>query len=156
MRCFLCAVASWFLAVPVGIWAWWHRRKILRVGRKLTECELADARAVGVAAPERIRIRAIPAVPNPLSSVAGLIARFTRYTVFNPAGMTLGHGIFAIEHLEADRLLLTHEFVHVAQYERYGGVFGFMRRYIFQCLADGYLEAPLEIEARERSDEVCG
>ena len=151
----MCGLASWFFAVPVSLWAWWQSRKILRGGRGLTSPELADARAVGVLQPERIRVLAVRRVPNPLRLLAAPIARFTRYQVFDPAGMTLGFGIFARSELEDDRLLLAHEFVHVAQYERFGGVLGFMRRYIFQCLADGYLEAALEIEARELSERTC-
>ncbi len=156
MRRFFCGLASWILAVPVGFWGWWHSRRILSCGRELGEQELADARAVGVREPEKIRILSVPRVPNPLRWLARPIDRFTRYSFFDPTGMTLMFGIFAVENLESDRLLLAHEFVHVAQYERFGGVFGFMRRYIFQCLADGYLEAPLEIEARELSDQALG
>ena len=65
----------------------------------------------------------------------------------------VGFWVFTVDALEHDRGLLAHEFVHVAQYERFQ-MFGFMRRYIFQCLADGYLEAPMEIEARELSDRL--
>ena len=155
MRRFFWAVSSWFLAAPVGFWAWWQRRKILKHGRPLCPEELADAIAVGVVEPEKIRVLPVGEVPNPLGWLAGVIGKFTRYSVFNPAGMTLGAGVFAVRELESDRSLLAHEFVHVAQYERFGGIYGFMRRYIFQCLADGYIEAPLEIEARDLSDRIA-
>ncbi|MFT4546990.1 MAG: hypothetical protein ACI8XO_002281 [Verrucomicrobiales bacterium] len=151
-RC-LASPASWLLAIPVGFWGWHHERRILRTGRELTPEELADASAVGVVAPERLRVLPVERVPNPFDRVSGLVAKLTGYSIFNPAGMTLRYGVFTVDALEHDRGLLAHEFVHVAQYERFQ-MFGFMRRYIFQCLADGYLEAPMEIEARELSDRL--
>ena len=155
LRRFFLGGASVFLAFPVSLWAWFHERRIVRRGRQLTESEIADAQAVGVRRPERLRILAVREVPNPLSRLAGLIDRWTRYSVFSPAGMTLRYGIFALEYAERDRRLLVHEFAHVAQYERLGGRFWFMRRYIFECLANGYAGAALEVEAREVTERVC-
>ncbi|MBT8044102.1 MAG: hypothetical protein KJO79_04050, partial [Verrucomicrobiae bacterium] len=47
--------------------------------------------------------------------------------------------------------LIAHELVHVRQYEQAGSVWRFMVDYIFQCLAYGYHDAPMEREARDAS-----
>jgi hypothetical protein len=54
-----------------------------------------------------------------------------------------------------DRLLVVHELVHVAQYERSGGILPFLRRYLFECLTVGYSASPLELEAIAVTARVC-
>lgn len=149
-------LASLILAVPVTLWAWHHERRIWRLGCALSPPEIDDARAAGVRDPARLRVLVVPSIPNPLQRFAGLIERWTRFSIFSPAGMTLRYGIFVVETMDGDRPLLTHEFVHTAQYERLGGRFRFLHRYVFECLAHGYLDAPLETEARELSSRICG
>jgi len=68
--------------------------------------------------------------------------------VFAPGGMALGRGIYLLPRQMAS---LRHELVHVAQYERLGGIRPFMKRYLAECLMEGYLSAPLEVEARAKS-----
>jgi hypothetical protein len=46
--------------------------------------------------------------------------------------------------------LLTHEFVHAAQYERLGRE-GFLQEYIQQIAAHGYPNAPFELEAEAKA-----
>ena len=70
--------------------------------------------------------------------------------------MALGHGIY-LEAAQGDRpSLVAHELVHVLQYERLGGTWPFLRDYLHQCLAEGYWNAPMEIEARQRAAELAG
>jgi len=45
--------------------------------------------------------------------------------------------------------------VHVAQYERSGGILPFLRRYLFECLTVGYSASPLELEAIAVTARVC-
>lgn len=54
----------------------------------------------------------------------------------------------------SNRQVIAHECVHTAQHERLGGLRPFLELYIRQCVASGYLEAPLEQEARVRSAEM--
>ena len=44
--------------------------------------------------------------------------------------------------------MIAHELVHVAQYERLGGIEPFLRQYLRECLTVGYDESALENEAR--------
>ena len=70
-------------------------------------------------------------------------------------GLTLGHGIFIRSDCWRDRLLIVHELVHVAQYDRAGGILPFLRRYLFECLTVGYSAAPVELEAIAVTARVC-
>ena len=116
---------------------------------------IMHARAIGVIDPGRVRVLAVGRIPDPLGPISALLARCTSVTVSRPSGLTLRHGIFAVPPYDRDRSLLAHELVHTMQYQRAGSLFGFMRRYIFQCLADGYLNAEWEREARELSGRIA-
>ena len=69
-------------------------------------------------------------------------------------GMALGHSIYLETAQASRRSLIAHELAHVAQYERLGGRWVFLRDYLRQCLSDGYWNAPLEIEARKKAEEL--
>lgn len=112
------------------------------------------ARATGVRVPEWVRVLAVPSVPLPGGTLGQLWVRWAS----GPgvvAGMALGYGIYVDAAAVGSRHLLAHELVHVAQYERMGGVKPFMRRYLSECLWTGYYAADLEIEAVETSTRVC-
>jgi hypothetical protein len=49
---------------------------------------------------------------------------------------------------------MTHEFVHVAQYERLGRE-GFLQEYIQRIAAYGYQLAPFELEAEAEAVKAC-
>jgi len=51
-------------------------------------------------------------------------------------------------------MMLAHEFVHVAQYERLRRE-GFLEEYVQQIGANVYLNAPFELEAEARSIKAC-
>jgi len=128
-------------------WAEEHEKRILNSGVVLTSAQIKDARAVGVAHPEQVRLfmtRAIPMPEHPLLRAAGeatgLVSPFT-------AGLTLRHGIYIRSDLAGDRGLIAHELVHTGQYERRGSILAFLRQYLHECLTIGYPAAPMEQEA---------
>ena len=91
-----------------------------------------------------LEVKSVPLrAPRPLVKLASRWG----IPVFEPAGMALGRGIYL---LDGHSRILRHELVHVAQYQRLGGIEPFMRRYLTECLTVGYLNSPLEIEAREK------
>ena len=63
-------------------------------------------------------------------------------------------GVIVRQDCAKNRRLLTHEFVHVSQYERLTRE-GFLQEYIKQIAAHGYLNAPFELEAEARAAEAC-
>jgi hypothetical protein len=133
------------------VWVSARQRAILRGGEALSDEQMAIACALGVAAAERVRVVSEAEVPMPLPRWARLAAQ--RAGVLSPhiVGMTLGYGIVLRADCCDDTRLMAHELMHVAQYERLGGlcgIGGFLRQYLRECLWPGYPRSALEIEAR--------
>ena len=106
-------------------WAEQQEALILAAGVALSASQLSDARFVGVAQPERVRLLAVPSVPTPAhpnlraaGEATGLISPFT-------AGLALRYGIYLRSDFSSDRFLVAHELVHTAQYERLGSFTAF-------------------------------
>jgi hypothetical protein len=130
-------------------WAGQQEHLILQSGVALTDSQLADARRVGVAQPDRIRLLRVVEIPSPTqpalaaaASVTGLISPCTK-------GLTLRYGIFIRADCWGQRPVIVHEFVHTMQYERLGAFEGFLRAYLLECInPPGYPFGPLEQEAK--------
>jgi hypothetical protein len=135
--------------IPKAVkWAELQQADILESGRRLTLDEIDTARAVGVSQPDKIRIKSVPSIPIPEEARLAKVA--VQYGLLGPAteGLTLFYGVFIREGTYS-RLLLAHECRHVVQYEQRGTIFGFLHEYIPQILTSGYINAPLEKDARE-------
>ncbi|CAN5174648.1 hypothetical protein BH23VER1_BH23VER1_09670 [soil metagenome] len=143
------------LALLATPWAAYHERRILRLGRQLTASELADAAAAGVTCPARLRILAVPAIPNPFGRAFRLLESHTSLCISRASGLTLRHGIFAVPPADQHRETLVHEFAHTRQYESFRSLFAFLHRYIGQCLRQGYHQADFERDARQVASRVC-
>jgi hypothetical protein len=143
----LALVLATALAPSVARWARGQERRILREGVGLTPDLLRFAETLGISTAGGIRVAIVRPVPLPVPRRWLKLAASVGFPVFQPSGMALGNGIY----LESpDPATLRHELVHVAQYERLGGIEPFMRRYLLECLTAGYAAAPLELEARQR------
>ena len=133
---------------PLAVkWATEQERLILEHGVALTPEELEDALAVGIQKTSQMRLLAVSVIPRPdhpqLREACDAIDFLTMAT----RGLTLGYGIFIRQDCWRDRALVAHELVHVAQYERFGGIDPFLRTYLTECLTAGYANSPLEREA---------
>jgi hypothetical protein len=145
------------LLLPLAAeWVEQEEARILRDGVALTGVQQADARTVGVAQPERVRVLVVAKIPMPehpalvlAGTEAGLLGGAT-------IGLSLRYGIYLKAGFETGRGLLAHELVHTAQYERLGSPLSFLRQYLGECLGVGYPEAPLEQEAIRLSEALCG
>lgn len=134
--------------VPLAAeWAAEQEEKILREGVPLSEEEMADAKAVGVRDPERVRLLQVEAIPAPGHPMLRAAYDTFNFLAAKPRGLTVRYGIFVRADCRQDRDLLLHEFVHTAQYERLGGIVSFLRKYLFECATAGYRIAPMEQEA---------
>lgn len=134
--------------LPLAVaWAEEQEQRILSAGVALTPTQNRDARAVGVAYPERIRLLAVEAVPTPEQPVLRAAAEATGLSGPFIVGLTVRYGIYVRRDLAEDRGLITHELVHTAQYERYRSIPAFLRQYLHECITEGYPEAALEQEA---------
>jgi len=137
-------------------WAAEQERSILQTGVALTESQLADARRVGVAHSERVRLLRVDLIPTPkhpdlaeAASATGLISPSTE-------GLTLRYGILIRADCWGKRPLVVHELVHTMQYERLGGFEDFLRPYLLECIPPiCYPNGGLEQEARQVAGETC-
>jgi hypothetical protein len=136
-------------------WAIEQERRVLCEGVPLSESELADAKAVGVRNPERVRLLRVDAIPVPAHPMLKAAAASINFITAAPRGLALQNAIFVRSDHWRDRGLIAHELVHTAQYQRLGGVLPFLQTYIFQCATVGYQQAPLELEATATAERIC-
>jgi hypothetical protein len=136
-------------------WVEEQEQLILKKGVGLTEAQMADARSIGVAAPERVRLMKVEGIPLP--DHPGLCAAAQESGLLSPdtAGLTLRYGIFVRAPFWETRDLVVHELVHVRQYEQLGGLEPFLRKYFWECITLGYAQAPMEHEAQAMAEEIC-
>lgn len=137
-------------------WIESQERRILDEGAPLNADQLADARALGVAEPERVRLLALPRVPLPDNRFVRTLGRWTGTLSTGTIGLSARYGIFLRTPFHRDRRLLAHELTHTRQYERLGGIQPFLRRYLHECLNNGYPNAPMEREAADAAETLCG
>jgi len=135
-------------------WAEGQEKHILASGVPLTPSQIADARAVGVTRPERVRLLDVPSIPTPDHPILRAAGEATRLISPFTAGLTLRYGIFIRNDQSDDRRLIAHELVHTGQYERCGSVLEFLRQYLHECLTIGYPAAPMEQEAITVSEHL--
>lgn len=148
---------AWRVALPLAcLWVTMHQRRILRHGRPLTDDERCLADELGIGHGERIRLWSVDRVPSPGGVLLSRLGRIAGVSTHGARGMALGHGIYLETAQASRRSLVAHELVHVLQYEKLGGTWPFLRDYMRQCLTEGYWSAPMEIEARQRAEEITG
>ncbi len=128
-------------------WAEALEMRILREGVALSEEELADARALGVRQPERVRLLCLASVPRPDALILRTAAEAVQFLTPATRGLALRYGIFVRADCWRERKLIAHELAHTEQYERLGGIESFLRQYLSECLTVGYPTAPMEREA---------
>jgi hypothetical protein len=141
-------IAHFDTLLPLAVtWAAAVEKRILREGVPLSEQEMADAQAIGVREPERVRLLALARVPMPRDLTLKTAAAAIQFLTPATCGLTLRYGIFIRSDCWGDRRLVVHELAHTAQYERLGGIEPFLRKYLLECLTLGYPAAPMEQEA---------
>src|SRR5262245_62516648 len=75
-------------------WAVGQERAIVQSGVGLSESQLADARQVGVARPERVRLLRVAQIPVPTAPALAAAARATNLISPLTHGLTFRYGIF--------------------------------------------------------------
>lgn len=128
---------------------------ILEQGDTLTAFQIADARRIGVAAPDRIRLLQVEEIPLPEDPGLRAAALATGLLSPDTAGLTLRYGIFIRSPFWDVRKLVVHELVHCRQYEQLGGLECFLRQYLWECITLGYPKTPLEHEAQAIAAKIC-
>lgn len=116
-------------------------------GDALNAVGIELARRVGVSRPEEIRLLLVEEMPRPAHPMLHAAARATGFFGRLTTGLTLGHTVLVRRGHDSKRLL-SHEFRHVQQYEQAGSIAEFLRVYLDQVMQNGYMDAPLEVDAR--------
>ena len=138
-------------------WAVGQEHAIVQSGVALSESQLADARRVGVAQLQRVRLLRVAQIPLPTAPALAAAVRATN--LINPLthGLTFRYGIFIRADCWNQRPLVAHELVHTAQYEQLGGFEGFLRPYLMECITPpGYPYGPMEQEAVATAAKLFG
>ena len=121
-------IAHFEMLLPLAVkWAAAVEKRILRDGVPLSEQEMADAQAIGVREPERVRLLALARVPMPRDLTLKTAAAAIQFLTPATCGLTLRYGIFIRSDYWGDRRLVAHELAHTAQYERLGGMEPFLK-----------------------------
>ena len=137
-------------------WAEEQEKLIIRQGVALTTSQLEDARQVGVAHPERVSLLKVEKMPLPEHPDLRAAAQATQLISPYASGLTLRYGIYIRANSWEERRLIVHELIHTSQYERLGGFYPFLQKYLVECLTIGYPANPMEQEAIRISKEICG
>lgn len=117
------------------------------VGQPLKQTALADARAVGVARPENIRVLVVDSIPAPSDTLLASAAAAIGFLGPTTAGLALGYSIF-VRRGRLSRRLLSHECRHVAQFEGTASLDAFLKAYLNEIVTAGYDDCSFEVDAR--------
>src|SRR5438874_12472294 len=146
---------KWYLPLA-SAWVLEQERFILENGVPLAADQLTDAKLVGVAKPERVRLFRVEQIPLPEHPELEEMKEAMKLTAPALPGLALRYGIYLRADHWGQRRFLVHELAHTAQYERLDGVRAFLECYLYQCLAIGFTSAPMEQEAIAITQRICG
>lgn len=136
-------------------WAQEQEEFALRNGTALSQEELEIATQIGARFPEKVRLLKVESIPIPDDETLRDAAQKAGLASENTAGMALRYGIFIRADIWESRTnIVAHELVHTCQYERLGGFAPFLQQYLGECLAVGYADSPLELEAIETAKSL--
>ena len=137
-------------------WASTQEQSILERGVPLNSRQVADARRVGVQDCSRVRILVVDRIPLPENVELAEAACQAQIITSASRAVTIGHGIIIRADCWGNRELMLHQFVHVAQCERSGGLQSFVPKYLFERQTCAKFTAgALEDEARRVAHEIC-
>jgi len=124
-------------------------QKILAEGRPLTDAEKELARRANIKDVDRVRVLVRDSVPLPESErLRQRLEEIGFLSLIRTAlGTTKGYGIILTPAGFKRPTSLAHELIHVAQYERLGGIAAAMEYHLPNLKANGYRQSELEDEA---------
>jgi hypothetical protein len=133
------------------VWTQQQEQEILKDGVPLSDSQLEDARKLSVENPEKVRLLCVDQIPFPEEYELRLANQEIGLITQGTWGLTCQYGIFIRSDHWNNRETISHELVHVSQYERFGNIQEFLSRYIPECINPGYPKGPLEQEARNKA-----
>jgi hypothetical protein len=144
------------LAALACQWAQNQETCVLQHGVPLAPRQIADARRAGVQDPARVRVLVVDRIPLPDDPELADAARHAQIITDASCAVAIGYGIIIRADSWQNRELLLHQFVHVAQCERAGGLEPFVSEYLFDRRSSrDFSLGALEEEARGLAREMC-
>lgn len=138
-----------FLGASLGApWVAFQEARILSKGETLPDKTVAWAIGEGIENPGKTRLLRSHPIPLPAPVFIRHFLDKRGFPCIHLAGLCLRQGIFLNPDLPDEEAVLQHELIHTRQYLEAGSIFEFLRRYLFQCLTEGYLNCEMEREAR--------
>jgi len=143
--------------LPIAIqWGKAQEAFVLRHGSALSARHIADAKLAGVQDPGRVRVLVVDRIPLPddpnlaeASQRVGIVTEDTRC-------MGFGHALIIRVNAWHDRETILHNFVHIAQCERAGGLEQWCRQYLAdRTNCPRFTVGELEAEARRFARQIC-
>jgi hypothetical protein len=128
-------------------WAERLAKRALAEGVPLNNILRNAAMILGIKDVDAVRILAVPSIPDPENQRTVELGTLFGMPFSNVDGITFGHGILVRHSCAHDNSLLTHELVHVRQYEHVGTIARYLPVYVQQLTQHGYHNMPLEREA---------
>jgi hypothetical protein len=137
-------------------WAKAQEEYVFAHGTALSPQHMADARLAGVQDCERVRVLVVDRIPLPEDRELAEAARRTHIITEDARCIGFGHAIIIRAEAWGDRELLLHNFVHIAQCERSGGLEPWVRQYLVDRQnSASFSICSLEEEARRIAHEIC-
>ena len=144
------------LAVLAREWALEQEAFVMKLGAPLGPEQIADAQRAGVQDVARVRILPVDRMPLPTNLELAEAAQRAQIITEASAAVTLGHAIMVRVDRWRDRELMVHQFVHVAQCERCGGLEAFVEQYLTDRSSSAdFTVGSLEDEARNLARAIC-
>ena len=143
--------------LPVAVqWAKKQEEFVLKHGNPLSPRHMADATLSGVTNPARIRVLVVDRIPLP--DDPDLAEASKRIGIVTDDTRCMGFGYALIVRVDAwnDRETILHNFIHIAQCERSGGLEQWCREYLGnRTSCPRFTVGNLEDEARRLAREIC-
>lgn len=143
--------------LPVAVrWAMKQEEFVLKHGNPLCSRHLDDAMMAGVKNPDRIRVLVVDRIPLPEDSDLAEASKRIGIVTDDTRCMGFGHALIIRVDAWNDRELILHNFVHIAQCERAGGLEQWCREYLGnRTTCAKFTVGSLEEEARRFAREIC-
>jgi hypothetical protein len=137
-------------------WAKAQEDFVLTYGTPLGARHLEDARLAGVHDCEKIRVLVVDRIPLPDCAPLAEAARMTGIMGHDTKCVGFGHAIIIRADSWNDRELLLHNFVHIAQCERSGGLESWIGQYLGnRRTCAQFSVGSFEDEARSLARSIC-
>jgi hypothetical protein len=137
-------------------WAERMEAEALSQGVPLNKILKDTAQWLRIRNPDAVRIYPVQSIPEPANKRIVELAAGFGLSFSGSDGMTFGHAIFARHQCAQDNRLLTHELVHVRQYEKAPSIGAYLDVYVKQIIVCGYQKMPLELEAVNETNRIWG